>query len=73
MPELNSQGHLLGIQVFVNARDRYKEGGLSEASFWVGLRQEIYSSLSKNKPIQLNLEHHIVDRTVCTSEVFLLL
>lgn len=64
VPETNSQGHLLGIQVFVNARDPYMEGGLSEAAFWVGLRQEIYSALMKHKPIQLNLEHHIVDRSV---------
>jgi hypothetical protein len=64
MPDTDSQGHLLGIQVFVNARDPYLEGGLSEAAFWVGLRQEIYSALMKCKPIQLNLVHHIVDRSV---------
>lgn len=64
MPETNSQGHLLGIQIFVNARDPYTAGGLSEAAFWVGLRQEIYSALMKHKPIQLNLQHSIVDRSL---------
>lgn len=64
MPESNSQGHLLGIQVFVNARDPYMAGGLSEAAFWVGLRQEIYSALMHHKPIKLNLQHFIVDRSL---------
>lgn len=64
MPETDSQGHLLGIQVFVNARDPYLAGELSESCFWVGLRQEIYSALMKHKPVQLNLEHRIVDRSV---------
>ena len=58
MPETNSQGHLTGIKNFVNARDPYATGrGLSEASFWVGLRQEIYSALTNYQPIQLKLEH----------------
>lgn len=65
VPETNSQGHLLGIQVFVSARDPYTmRGGLSEAAFWVGLRQEIYSAMMKHKSIQLNLEHCLVDRSV---------
>jgi hypothetical protein len=65
VPELNSQGHLLGLQVFVNARDPYAMGGgLSEAAFWVGLRQEIYSAMMAHKAIQLNLEHCIVDRSI---------
>lgn len=65
MPETNSQGHLLGIQVFVGARDPYASGGgLGEAAFWVGLRQEIYSAMMNHKAIQLNLEHCIVDRSI---------
>lgn len=39
-------------------------GGLGEAAFWVGLRQEIYSAMTKHKAIQLNLEHCIVDRSI---------
>ncbi|KIN05899.1 hypothetical protein OIDMADRAFT_113285 [Oidiodendron maius Zn] len=65
VPETNSQSHLLGIQVFVSARDPYAfGGGLGEAAFWVGLRQEIYSAMMRHKTIQLNLEHCIVDRTI---------
>lgn len=55
---------MLGIQVFVSARDPYAMGGgLSEAAFWVGLRQEIYSAMMEQKSVQLNLEHIIVDRS----------
>jgi len=58
MPETNSQGHLTGIKHFVNARDPYAvECSLSEAAFWVGLRQEIYSALTYHQPIQSKLEH----------------
>jgi hypothetical protein len=39
-------------------------GGLSEAAFWVGLRQEIYSALMKNQSTQLNLEHCSIDRSL---------
>ena len=56
---------MLGIQVFVGARDPYAmRGGLSEAAFWVGLRQEIYSAMMKNKAITLNLENCLVDRSI---------
>jgi hypothetical protein len=63
-PTLNSQGHLLGLQVFVNARNPYLDGGMSEAAFWVGLRQEIYSAMMKHETVQLTLEGHIVDRSL---------
>ena len=65
VPESDLQGHMLGIQVFVGARDPYAmRGGLSEAAFWVGLRQEIYSAMMKHKAIALNLENCLVDRSV---------
>jgi hypothetical protein len=63
-PVLDSQGHLLGLQVFVNARNPYLEGGMSEAVFWVGLRQEIYSAMMKHKTVKLTLEGRIVDRSL---------
>lgn len=63
-PELDSQGHILGIQVFAGARDPYTmPGGLSEAAFWVGLRQEIYSAMMKHQSTQLDLEHCSIDRS----------
>jgi hypothetical protein len=56
---------MLGIQVFVGARDPYAmRGGLSEAAFWVGLRQEIYVATVTQKSVKINLEHCLVDRTV---------
>ncbi|KAH8595534.1 hypothetical protein B0O99DRAFT_472793, partial [Bisporella sp. PMI_857] len=58
MPDTASTGHLTGIKHFVNNRDPYAMGrGLSEASFWVGLRQEIYFALTNHEPIEMNLTH----------------
>jgi hypothetical protein len=54
---------MLGIQIFVGARDPLS-GGLSEAAFWVGLRQEIYSAMMKHQSTQLNLEHCSIDRSL---------
>jgi hypothetical protein len=55
---------MLGIQVFVNASHPYTiPGSLSEAAFWVGLRQEIYSAIMNHQAIKLNLEHCSVDRS----------
>jgi len=46
-----------GIQVFVGARDPYAiRGGLSEAAFWVGLRQEWYVATVKQKSVKINLD-----------------
>ena len=39
-------------------------GGLSEAAFWVGLRQEIYSALMKHQSTQLNLDHCGIDHSL---------
>jgi hypothetical protein len=53
----DEEGHMLGIQVFVAARDPYTSpGSLSEAAFWVGLRQEIYIATVNHKSIKINLE-----------------
>lgn len=38
-------------------------GSLSAASFWVGLRQEIYIAVITQQPVKMNLNHHIVDRS----------
>jgi hypothetical protein len=56
---------MLGIQVFFEARDPYAmRGGLSEAAFWVGLRQEIYIATIKHQSVKINLEHCLIDRSV---------
>lgn len=65
LPESDLQGHMLGIQVFVGARDPYAmRGGLSEAAFWVGLRQEIYVATVKQKAVKINLDQCLVDRSI---------
>jgi len=65
------QGHMLGIQVFVGARSPYSmRGGLSEAAFWVGLRQEIYVATIKHKSVLINLDHSLVDRSLESTSDF---
>jgi hypothetical protein len=65
LPDSDLQGHMLGIQVFVGARDPYAmRGGLSEAAFWVGLRQEIYVATVKQKAVKINLDQCLVDRSI---------
>ncbi|RYP20183.1 hypothetical protein DL765_002942 [Monosporascus sp. GIB2] len=57
-------GHLLGIHAFVNIGDQYMiPGSLSAASFWVGLRQEIYIAVITQQPVKVNLDHFMVDRS----------
>ncbi|ORY54974.1 uncharacterized protein BCR38DRAFT_145409 [Pseudomassariella vexata] len=59
-----SYGHLLGIHAFVNVGDQHMvPGTLASASYWVGLRQEIYSAVSTQAPVKMNLDHFIVDRS----------
>ncbi|KAI8624955.1 hypothetical protein F5Y19DRAFT_278167 [Xylariaceae sp. FL1651] len=61
----DNYSHLLGIHAFVNAGDQYMEpGSLSAASFWVGLRQEIYIAILTQQRVKLTLDHFIVDRSL---------
>ncbi|KAI1389308.1 uncharacterized protein F4822DRAFT_427660 [Hypoxylon trugodes] len=60
----DNYSHLLGIHAFVNAGDQYMgRGSLSAASFWVGLRQEIYIAVITQQPVKVSLDHYIVDRS----------
>lgn len=60
----DNHGHLLGIHAFVNVGDQIMlPGSLSAASYWVGLRQEIYSAMSTQAPVKIRLDHFIVDRS----------
>ncbi|KAK9786706.1 hypothetical protein SCARD494_11010 [Seiridium cardinale] len=60
----DNHGHLLGIHAFVNVGDQIMlPGSLSAASYWVGLRQEIYSAMSTQAPVKMGLDHFIVDRS----------
>lgn len=65
----DNYSHLLGIHAFVNAGDRYMiPGSLSAASYWVGLRQEIYCAIITQAPVKINLEHFIVDRSLDSTD-----
>ncbi|KAI6086818.1 hypothetical protein F4821DRAFT_122372 [Hypoxylon rubiginosum] len=60
----DTYSHLLGIHAFVNVGDHHMiPGSLSAASFWVGLRQEIYIAVITQQPVKLSLEHYVVDRS----------
>ncbi|KAI2640203.1 hypothetical protein GGS21DRAFT_537906 [Xylaria nigripes] len=61
----DNYSHLLGIHAFVNAGDQHMvPGSLSAASFWVGLRQEIYIAILTQQRVKLNLDEFIVDRSL---------
>jgi len=62
--EAVKRGHLPGMYRFVRERS-FEPGTLGAASFWVGLRQEIYSAVTKRQPVCLNLVHPgLVDRSL---------
>jgi hypothetical protein len=53
---------------FVRERS-FEPGTLGAASFWVGLRQEIYSAVTKRQPVCLNLVHPgLVDRSLTETD-----
>lgn len=59
------QGHLLGIQVFMNAQEPSSiSSGLRQASFWVGLRQEIYMAFVNQRPVKMNLQQSFIDQSL---------
>ncbi|KAK4153637.1 hypothetical protein C8A00DRAFT_43455 [Chaetomidium leptoderma] len=64
LKEAVKRGHLPGMYRFVRERS-FEPGTLGAASFWVGLRQEIYSAVTKKQPVCLNLVHPgLVDRSL---------
>ncbi|KAM5378599.1 hypothetical protein ACJZ2D_004398 [Fusarium nematophilum] len=57
------EGHLLGIQLFMNTpNSSVYPSSLRQASFWVGLRQEIYMSFVSQRPVKIKLDHLFIDR-----------
>ncbi|KAK3309229.1 uncharacterized protein B0T15DRAFT_134260 [Chaetomium strumarium] len=50
------RGHIPGMHKFVQEQS-FEPGTLGAASFWIGLRQEIYSAVEKRQPVGLNLVH----------------
>jgi hypothetical protein len=75
---------MLGIQIFVNSLFRphpssshsntslsySPQNSLATASFWVGLRQEIYMATLYHRSVQINLEHYVVDRSASPTTDF---
>ncbi|KAH9216808.1 hypothetical protein DL95DRAFT_424379 [Leptodontidium sp. 2 PMI_412] len=54
------QGHLLGIQIFMNAQDpSIPASGLRQVSFWIGLRQDIYRAFVNQRPLKTELDHNL--------------
>lgn len=61
--------HLLGAQAFIAAQERAAiTGGLRQAAFWVGLRQEVYVAIVNQRPVLPALEHCNVDRSFEAAE-----
>ncbi|KAK4506883.1 hypothetical protein PRZ48_000616 [Zasmidium cellare] len=65
----DQHSHLLGAQAFIAAQERAAvSGGLRQAAFWVGLRQEVYVAFVNQRPVLPALEHCNVDRSFEAAE-----
>jgi hypothetical protein len=65
----DQQRHLLGAQAFITAQEQAAvTGGLRQAAFWVGLRQEVYVAFVNQRPVVLPLEHRNIDRSFDEAE-----
>jgi len=60
----DSKTHMLGIYHFVNMRSEkyWFNRALEEASFWVGLRQEIYVAVVNKEPLSLPLTPSLIGK-----------
>jgi hypothetical protein len=61
----HQESHLFGAHAFITAQERAATitGGLRQAAFWVGLRQEIYVAFVNQRSIIPALEHCNIDRS----------
>ncbi|OLN90321.1 hypothetical protein CCHL11_09068 [Colletotrichum chlorophyti] len=64
------EGHLLGIQLFMNTQNASSTPPslLRQASFWVGLRQEITMAFATQRPIMVKLDHLFIDRSFSAAD-----
>ncbi|KAK6396062.1 hypothetical protein LTR65_010172 [Meristemomyces frigidus] len=61
----DQQSHLFGAHAFITAQERATmSGGLRQAAFWVGLRQEIYVAFVNQRSIIPALTHCNIDRSL---------
>ena len=64
----DQQSQLLGLHALITAQERATvAGGLRNAAFWVGLRQEIYVAFCNQRSIMPALEHCNIDRSLETA------
>ncbi|POR38581.1 Uncharacterized protein TPAR_01204 [Tolypocladium paradoxum] len=60
----DNEGHLLGIQVFMNAHGSSSTASsLRQAAFWIGLRQEVTMAVASQRSIKISLTHDFVDHS----------
>lgn len=59
----NDTGHLKGMSNFVHSLSP-QPGTVAAASFWVGLRQNIYVAVRKKQQVAINLVNSLVDRSL---------
>ncbi|KAF5549186.1 ARCA-like protein [Fusarium mexicanum] len=63
------EGHLLGIQLFMNTCDSTTTpSSLRLASFWVGMRQEVTMSFASQRPVKIRLDHGFMDRSLSEAD-----
>ncbi|KAF2808889.1 uncharacterized protein BDZ99DRAFT_389299, partial [Mytilinidion resinicola] len=60
----DTQSHLIGTHIFISAQESSTVlGGLRQAAFWVGLRQEVYMAFVNQRSILPALSHCNIDRS----------
>jgi hypothetical protein len=65
----SQQSHLLGAHAFIAAQEQASTfGGLRQAAFWVGLRQEIYVAFVNQRSIIPALTHRNLDQSLDPAE-----
>ncbi|KAL6918493.1 hypothetical protein FSST1_009988 [Fusarium sambucinum] len=62
------EGHLLGIQLFMNTCKSTTPSSLRLASFWIGMRQEVTMSFASQRPVKIRLDHEFMDRSLSPSD-----
>ncbi|KAH0337539.1 hypothetical protein KCU81_g8071, partial [Aureobasidium melanogenum] len=65
----DQQSHLPAIHALISAQERIAtQGGLRQAAWWVGFRQEMVVAFINQRPIVPVLEHCNLDRSFCTAD-----
>ncbi|KAM4062700.1 fungal specific transcription factor [Hirsutella rhossiliensis] len=61
----DNEGHLMGVQVFMNARSGSSAAvsSLRQAAYWIGLRQEVTMAVASQRPIKFPLSLSFVDQS----------